>query len=259
MAWCGQAEKLGVAEKEILSHFQHQVVKENKLQDGETIAEPFIKYRTIYEKPGKERKMSRKGLNATRMGELLLKSDDTPDNVKETIASKMRSAFAKDFVANLRAKRAAAHEAEAQETSELMEKRKSSRIDGTAAGRVQDRQATLDSFVNKEPALSPEHANIINYRMSIFFYMCRLPFMLVDSKYLRDFLKAIRVTFEKSMLTQVHSFCLLDAACAVSQYLIVPHFLLCRLGVIWQVSCWTKYMRRQLRSQMRSSSISPGA
>lgn len=159
MPWCGQAEKLGAVEREILSHFEHQIAHEHKLQDGQVLKEPYIKYCTKYEKPGKERKMSRKGLNATRLGELLLKSGDTPEAVQEQIASKMRSAFAKDFVTKLRAKRAA-EEVQSGELMELQLKRKAIQVDGKASCKAKDRQATLDSFVNREPALATEHFNM---------------------------------------------------------------------------------------------------
>lgn len=203
MPWCGQAEKLGAVEKEILSHFDHQVVMQQKLMGGEVIKEPQIKYRTKYEKAGKERKMSRKGLNATRMGETLLKSEDTPDAVKEQIARKMRSGFAKEFLATLKSKRAV--EEDANQDSELLAKRKASKVDGNAHTKVAERQASMERYVVKDPPMPPEHFNLSYYFMAVFFFMCRIPFAVVDNHYFRQFLIAVRPTFQKQLHSQVRS------------------------------------------------------
>ena len=48
-----------------------------------------------------------KALNQTRMGEYLLTSEHTPDDVKEAVARKMRSSKAKEIVAAFDAKRKA--------------------------------------------------------------------------------------------------------------------------------------------------------
>eukprot|EP00966_Prymnesium_polylepis_P188686 4372352-Prymnesium_polylepis.1 len=51
--------------------------------------------------------MSENGFNPSRLGDYLIKSDSTPDEVKEAVARKMKSKVAKDFVAELDKKRKA--------------------------------------------------------------------------------------------------------------------------------------------------------
>ena len=53
---------------------------------------PKIKYRTKHEAQSKERLMGAGGFNPSRLGDYLLKNPDTPEDVKERVARKMRSA-----------------------------------------------------------------------------------------------------------------------------------------------------------------------
>lgn len=130
MAWCGQAEKLGCTEKEILSHYEHEIVFEKKLKGAFVLREPLIKYRLKYETTAKMSAMSMKGLNPTRLGERLLKSNATPMEIKQQVGRKMRSQFARQFIASFDAKKAS--EDEAIKASELLTTRRDAMIDGEA-------------------------------------------------------------------------------------------------------------------------------
>lgn len=202
LPWCGQAEKLGATEKIILSYYEHRIVFENKMKDGNFWREPQIKYRSKYEAASKERAMSMKGLNATRLGESLLKLDSTPHEVKEAVARKMRSKLAKDYIANLETKRRAET---APESSELLVKRKASKTDGLASAKEGERQETLTKYVARDASMPSELFNLCMYYMSSFFIMCRIPFMVAESRYFLRFLKALRPTFVKQLPSQVRS------------------------------------------------------
>eukprot|EP00966_Prymnesium_polylepis_P073376 1703565-Prymnesium_polylepis.1 len=74
---------------------------------GEVLLKPKIKYRTKYESAGNERVMSDSGFNISHLGDYLLKSDSTPDEVKEAEAEKMKPQVAKTIAAHFEAKRKA--------------------------------------------------------------------------------------------------------------------------------------------------------
>ena len=110
--WFGQAKKLDVAGREILSHFTASVAHENKLHGdaGGILKIPYLKFRTIYEEQKKERCMKgRKAMNISRMGEYLIKSVATPADVKERVARLMRSEVARKFLASLQTSERAQH------------------------------------------------------------------------------------------------------------------------------------------------------
>mmetsp|Transcript_46387 Transcript_46387/g.115046 ORF Transcript_46387/g.115046 Transcript_46387/m.115046 type:complete len:284 (-) Transcript_46387:38-889(-) len=194
LPWCGQAEKLGEIEREILSHYDHRICLENKLSsDGQTLKEPFIKYKSKYEMAHRERKMSMKGLNPTRLGEALLRADTTPDEVKEKVARKMRSAFAKEFIAKLERKR----QAEQPKEEELQMMRKALKVDGSVQTKEHERQRYIERYVNKDAPMTKDLFDICKYYMAVFFFMCRIPFLVVSSKYFLKFLWAVRPAFVK--------------------------------------------------------------
>jgi len=197
LPWCGQAEKLGATEKEILSHYSHHhVVFDKKLKNGEFLyEEPSIKYISKYETAGRERTMSMKGLNATRLGEALLKSELTPDDVKLKAGQKMRSHFAKSYIAKMQEKSLANT---VSEVGELEQKRKSAKTDGTAQHNCDERQRTIDKFVLKDAPMPEAHFNLCQYYMAVWFLMSRTPFLVADNIYFRKFLQALRVCDPRS-------------------------------------------------------------
>ena len=106
--WLGKTENFDGASKLIISHYTHRITEERKLDGANIIMVPKIFFRTKYEPASKEKTMTgEKALNQTRMGEYLLTSEHTPDDVKEAVARKMRSSKAKEIVAAFDAKRKA--------------------------------------------------------------------------------------------------------------------------------------------------------
>lgn len=101
--------------------------------------------------------MSIKGLNPSRLGEALLKSEKTPADVKEKVARKMRSTYAKEFVAKLELKRSCREPDE--ELQELMEQRQKISQSGAQAQEIA-RQETLDTYVVKEAAIPKDLFNV---------------------------------------------------------------------------------------------------
>lgn len=201
LPWCGQAEKLGPSEAEILTHYEHRVVEEPKLIKGELVMHPIIKYHIKYEAAGagaKERTMSMRGLNATRMGEALLSSEKTPINVKEAVARKMRSSAAKAFMSELESKRRAETAAMAN-MNELDMARKRMKPDGSAHAKEEERKGVMDRYVAKDPPMPPELFGLCLHYMSVFFIMCRIPFFVSTNTYFLRFLWSLRPAFVKKL------------------------------------------------------------
>lgn len=106
LGWLGKADKLDEVGRLIISHYEHTIIDEKKLNPatGALVDVPKIKYHSKYEPAGKARVMAENGFNPTRLGEYLLASDQTPDHVKDQVAGKMRSAKAKAYVKDQEAK-----------------------------------------------------------------------------------------------------------------------------------------------------------
>lgn len=143
--------------------------------------------------------MSIKGLNATRLGESLLKLECVPLDVKESVARKMRSSAAKKFTAELDSKRRAQ---EVPDSSELLTKRKSAKIDGSAAAKEEVRRDTLSKFIARDAGMPKELFDVALYYMSVFFIMCRIPFVVAASVYFKRFLWSLRPSFVKLLPSQ---------------------------------------------------------
>eukprot|EP00966_Prymnesium_polylepis_P336784 7391746-Prymnesium_polylepis.2 len=106
--WLGKAAKLDKTSLLIISHFHHRIIEETTLQHGGAVVlTPKIKYRTKYEPAHKEREIKADTFNPTRLGDYLVASELTPDEVKEKVARQMRSSKAKAYVASLDAKKQA--------------------------------------------------------------------------------------------------------------------------------------------------------
>ena len=89
--WLGRANKLDGLSAFIISHYDHRIVSERKLDGADVTLISKIKYKTKYEPEDKERMMAETGFNPSRLGDYLINSDSTPDDIKEQIARKMRS------------------------------------------------------------------------------------------------------------------------------------------------------------------------
>lgn len=145
--------------------------------------------------------MSYKGLNATRLGEALLKSESTPDNIKEKVGRKMRSSFAKEFIGKLDlAKR---RTSVSTESSELLQKQKACKVDGHASAKADERDESLEKYIVRDPPMPTELYDMCLYFMSVFFIMCRIPFVVAGNSYFLKFLKALRPNFVKRLPVDV--------------------------------------------------------
>ena len=195
--WLGKADKLDATGKAIIAEYEHRIVAEQQIHEGVMVEVPKIKYRTKHEAQSKERLMGAGGFNPSRLGDYLLKSPDTPEDVKERVARKMRSAHAKEFVAELDKKNKIGE----QMHESLSSTRKEQKISGAAAGgaeaRHNDRERKITDFVARDAAMPAELSSMIMYLIGVFIYMCRLPFSFVSNVHFTRFLWAIRPNFAK--------------------------------------------------------------
>lgn len=192
IAWLGLAEKLDSAGKEIISHYKHSVMCDETVATGEVMKTWKIKYQTVYEPPHKARVMGKNTFNVTRLGDYLLTSSCTPEHVKERVARMMRSKTAKTFMEDLSAKRKAS--LEQGEAVTLSRK-------ATKAVKVRERDAERRAMKEKYDADFPEREmpaelmNLCVYFLSIFLFMCRLPFNVIMSRHFWNFAGTLRPTF----------------------------------------------------------------
>lgn len=105
--WLGKAAKLDSIGKTIIAHYDHRFFSERKVHGGDIVDEPKIKYKTKYEPAAKERVMAAGAFNPSRLGDYLICSEHTPDEVKEEVARKMRSKKSQEVCAKLDTKRKA--------------------------------------------------------------------------------------------------------------------------------------------------------
>lgn len=193
--WLGQAERIDAIGKEILKYYTQRVVMVRVVvEDGTLKSVPKIKYKTIYETH--EREMTDKGFNPTRLGEHLLKSDKTPRDIKEVIAKKMKSKFARDYLAKIESNKRILEKAE-DTAIELKQTNIKHQAIGTAAQRDEDRQLMITKYIARDAVMPDEIAQLAMYFLSICIYMCRLPFSIVTNPHFRRFLRAVRPNFEK--------------------------------------------------------------
>lgn len=260
LPWCGQADKLGATEKEIISHYEHFIVFEDKLKHGRLYKEPYIIYRTQYEPVGKQRKMSMKGLNVSRLGDALLKLESTPGDVKEKVARKMRSTLAKEYISSLEAKRKS--EVVDDGTSELLIKRKTMKADGKAVAKEEERHSTIEKYVAKDAAMPPDLFNTCLYYMGVFFIMCRIPFAVAHNRYFVKFIQSLRPVFLKLLPSHVSqrahvepTLCLhgirrsgYDDIMMIRLY----RYSVCSFANFWLDRCSMSCMRRRRLSRPRS-------
>lgn len=209
LPWCGQAQHLGPVEKEIVAHFDHMVVKMQTIDgvSGVVMHTPQVKYRTKYEKESgcKERVMSMKGLNPSRMGDVLLASDLTPHDVKLRLSKIMRTKAAKAFASaeHDRVMQKAMAGGSATIEEELQKRSKAAKIDRSANAREDERQQILDKYIAIDAAMPQELFDTAMHYLTVFFIMCRVPFSVVTNKYFLKFLESIRPAFSKQMPSQV--------------------------------------------------------
>jgi hypothetical protein len=190
--WLGKAKKLDDASTLILSHYEHRIIKERTLLDGDVAVVPKIKYRTKYEAVSKERLMAPASFNPTRLGNYLILSDQTPDAVKEQVARKMRSDIAKKVVADLDSKRKAGDTMHEQ----LQTSRKASKV-RSASSKEDAREGTISKYIAVDAAMPTELLSVVLYYLVVFVFMARLPFPVVSSYHFVNFLWSIRPAFAK--------------------------------------------------------------
>ena len=192
--WLGKAAKLDAVGREIISHYVHRIITENKLHGAKVVTIPKIRYRTKYEPEDKERVMG-ENWNPTRLGEYLLASIHTPAEIKEAVARKMRSAKAKEFVRALDSSKRAGDTMQEQ----LHGVRKASKSGGGAQEKHNDREQLMTKYIAIDAAMPTELFKLILYYLSILIFMCRLPFSIVTSVHFMRFLYALRPNFAKKM------------------------------------------------------------
>ena len=192
--WLGKTAKLDTVGKEIISHYVHRIITENKLHGADVVTVPRIKYRTKYEAADKERTMG-ENWNPTRLGEYLLSSIHTPDEVKESVARKMRSTKAKDFVKALDSKKRAGDTM----LEQLHSVRKASKSGNGAQETQNEREQLITKYVARDAEMPNELFKLILYYLSIVIFMCRLPFSIVMNAHFMRFLWALRPNFAKQM------------------------------------------------------------
>eukprot|EP00966_Prymnesium_polylepis_P273770 6324307-Prymnesium_polylepis.1 len=159
-----------------MSHYEHRIIVEQKLEGGAVVERPKIKYRTKYEPPDKERLMTEGGLNPSRLGDYLLESSCTPDRVKEELASKMRSKIAKRMESEFESKRKAG-----DSMAEVLNSSRKTAKAGTASGKDGDRTDTITKYIAVDAALPDELYSVVLHCLAIFIFMCRLPFSIVTN------------------------------------------------------------------------------
>ena len=192
--WLGWAKKLCAIGQHTISHYMHRIDDSvSKVVDGLVVKPPRILYHTKYEPVSLEREMSRGGFNPTRLGNYLITSKYTPDDVKLAVASKMRSMLAKDYVEHSKKKRAAGEDMAEQ----LHAARKSSKSTGNAHQRANERNNEITKYVAVDAAMPAGLMKNVHYYLSIFIFMCRLPFSIVLNRHFMSFLWAIRPNFAK--------------------------------------------------------------
>ena len=192
--WLGKSAQLDVVGKLILSHYEHQIVSNRTLHGGSVVIEPKIRYKTKYEPDEKRRQMA-SSFNATRLGEYLLDSSHTPDDVKEAVARKMKSKKAKQYVEQIDARGAAGDTMHEQ----LHAARKVANPGGASTKR-DDRLQSIDKFVATDAAVPDELFKLMLYYLSIFIFMCRVPFSIVTNVHFMRFLWILRPNFAKKIV-----------------------------------------------------------
>jgi hypothetical protein len=190
--WLGKADRFDGTQKLIISHYEHRIILDRKLDGGAVVHVPKIALRTKYEPVDKERQISEGGLNPSRLGDYLIESSYTPDRVKEEVARKMRTKTSKRIVQEIDATRTAGDSmAEVLQTS-----RKAAKA-GTAEGKDNDRSDTITKYIVADAALPDELYSVVLHCLAVFIFMCRLPFSIVVNCHFLRFLWSLRPTFAK--------------------------------------------------------------
>ena len=190
-AWLGKAYRLDGVGKLVISHYEQRIILEKKLDGGDVIQVPRIKYRTKYEPADKERVMTENGFNTSRLGDYLITSDHTPDRVKEEVAKRMRSQVAKRVTQEFDAKRKAGDSmAEALHASKAAKSGSASQKDGA-------RDDTISKYIAVDAAMPDDLYKVVLYSLSVFIFMCRLPFSVAANFHFFRFLWALRPAFAK--------------------------------------------------------------
>ena len=135
------------------------------------------------------------GRNETRLAKYLLKSEHTPDGVKETVARKCRFAEAVEYAKQLDSKKRAGDSMVAQ----LKETRKAARASGSAEEKHDERSQLITKYMAQEAAMPKELLRLIMASLAVFIFMCRLPFSLVMNVHFIRFLWSIRPNFAKKI------------------------------------------------------------
>ena len=193
-AWLGWAKKLEAVGKHTISHYFHRIDDSlSKVVDGQLVNPPRILYHTKYEPAILEREMAPGGFNPTRLGNYLIKSKHTPDDIKLAVASMMRSKIAMEYVDQETKKRAAGEDMAEQ----LHSARKTSKSTGNAHLRADERHNEITKYIAVDAAMPEGLVKNVNYYLSILIFMCRLPFSIVMNRHFIGFLWAIRPNYAK--------------------------------------------------------------
>ena len=192
--WLGKAGRLDAVGKLVIAQYEHRVITERTVKLGDVTLVPKIMYRSKFEGADKERQMSQNGFNISRLGEYLLKSDSTPDVVKEQLANKMRSDLAKKVAAQYAAKRKAG-----ESMAEVLHAGTKAAKAGSASEKADARTETITKYMAVDAAMPDELYKVVLYCLAVLIFMCRLPFSIVVNFHFVRFLWALRPSFAKRL------------------------------------------------------------
>lgn len=198
--WRGMADKLKGPQQRMLQEFEERGIRKRKMsEDGSLVDVVSTKFWVRWD--GEESAEETTNLNITRMFNKLLKSRNCPEDVKEKIAQDMRNAAARDYLAKLETQRKQTGGADVNtEEAELQAaKLKAGRSQSSATAREEERQRSITQYVERDLPMQEGHFNLCLYLLTVTIMMCRLPFSFISNHYFRNFLKALRPTFEGKM------------------------------------------------------------
>ena len=192
--WLGKASRLDGVGKLVIAQYEQRIITEKIVKLGDVILIPKIVYRSKFEGPDKERQMTQNGFNISRLREYLLKSDSTPDAVKEQLASKMRSDLARQYAAQFAAKRKAG-----DSMAEVLHAGTKAAKAGSASEKEDARTQTITKHVAVDAAMPDDLFKVVLYCLAVLVFMCRLPFSIVVNFHFVRFLWALRPNFAKKI------------------------------------------------------------